>query len=201
MDEFDRIFEIHSECRVLICTQCQFAVVPSHIAKHLKAHHKRLPQHERRNIIARVQSRTDLAQLEREVVYPRVGDPPIANLPVFFDGLSCTGKNATGEPCVYVCRTLQGIQEHCKVEHGWINQQKRGGDARTKRVHTSNKLWECHRTCQRLFLAGSWKRYFEVNGSSPEASTEQRTGRRQDFFRLQAEDVRQLEQDAAEDAN
>ncbi|KAJ9629274.1 hypothetical protein H2203_001644 [Taxawa tesnikishii (nom. ined.)] len=49
------------------------------------------------------------------------------------------------------------MQDHCERQHGWVNGQKRGGDARLKQVHTHNKLWSCDRACQRFFKVGSWQ--------------------------------------------
>ena len=95
------------------------------------------------------------------------------------------------------------MREHCRQKHGWVNQQKRGGDVRAKQVHTSNKIWTEDHTCQRFFKATSWQRYFEVARQNvpPGRSNQPRTDQREDFFRSQEDDVRRAERDAVDDAN
>lgn len=141
MDDFHRLFEVDARCRVLICTGCQYAVVPAHVGKHLRTHHKRLTLEQRRNIISAVDELLILARVPSDVIYPSPSDPPIVNLPVYFDGLKCSGVNPCGVPCLYICRTPRGIREHCEHNHGWVNSQKCGGDARSKHTHAKNKIW------------------------------------------------------------
>ncbi|KAJ9618039.1 hypothetical protein H2203_009313 [Taxawa tesnikishii (nom. ined.)] len=93
------------------------------------------------------------------------------------------------------------MQDHCERQHGWVNGQKRGGDARLKQVHTHNKLWSCDRACQRFFKVGSWQRYFEVQVADLEICGRRRAGHQRDFFRTQEEDILQAERDAASAAN
>jgi len=87
MDEFHRLFTVDSRSRILICTSCQYAVVPAHLSKHLRTHHKRLTLQQRRNIISAVDELSILARVPSDVVYPLPNDPPVANLPMYFDGL------------------------------------------------------------------------------------------------------------------
>jgi hypothetical protein len=147
MDELSRIFIHHVEYRIVVCTTCQFAVVPSQVLQHLKKHHNRLTHQQRRTIAEKVCSLPQLALVESDVIYPRPNQLPIDTLPVFFDGLKCIGKHEDGNACRYMCRTTTGMQKHCKDKHGWVNIQKRGGDVRGKRSHSENKLWECNRAC------------------------------------------------------
>ncbi|KAK0257443.1 hypothetical protein LTR35_018222, partial [Friedmanniomyces endolithicus] len=143
----------------------------------------------------------ELAQVESDVIYPATTDPPVTQLPVYFDGFRCGGRDERGEPCPHICRTPRGIQDHCERHHGWNNEQKRGGNARLKQVHSRNKLWTCHHTCQRFFKVGKWQRYFQVTVHGLDATTEETACQRDDFFRSQKADIAQAERDATEDAN
>jgi len=201
MDELNRIFLAYDEYRIIVCTICQFAVVPSQTEHHLRKHHSRLTHQQRRIVAQKVQSLPQLALVESDVIYPRPDQPPINTLPIFFDGLKCTGKHEDGNACRYMCRTITGIQKHCKDEHGWINIQKRGGDARDKQVHSENRLWECNRACQRFFKVGRWQRYFEVAASGLQDMTEHTTNQKHLFFQAQKEDVKKTASDLAEAAN
>lgn len=131
-----RLLVINDQFRILVCTTCQFAVMPTQIEQHLRQHYKRIAREERRQLIAQIQQSTIIAQIKSEVVYPGCNSAPINGLPVFFDGFRCLATSAQDENCSYVCRSLYGIKEHCKKEHGWINAQSRGGDTRLKHAQS-----------------------------------------------------------------
>jgi hypothetical protein len=201
MNDFHRMFEIDSQHHILICRCCQYAVIPSHVKTHLNTHHKRLSIQQRADLVSRVERSTELAKIHTDVTYPSPTEPPITSLPLFFDGLRCKGTDARGKRCTYVSRTLYRMQEHCKKNHQWVNQQKRGGDSRKKQIHTQNKIWTENHACQRFFKVSTWQRYFEVARQDVRGSEQQQTDQKNDFFRLQEDDVRQAEHDASEDAN
>jgi hypothetical protein len=90
------------------------------------------------------------------------------------------------------------MHEHCYEKHGWVNQQKRGGDVRSKQLHAINKIWTENHACQRFFKTSSWQRYFEV--AHLEGGV-QRKNRVEEFFHTQEDDIQQAEHDAAEDAD
>ena len=71
MDDFNRIFLSYDEYRIIVCTICQFAVVPSQIECHLKKHHSWLTYQQRRIMAQKVQSLPQLALVESDVIYPR----------------------------------------------------------------------------------------------------------------------------------
>lgn len=156
----------------------QIAVIPAQVEEHLRKQHGRLPRQERHEIAERYHNFRNVALVESDVVYPKPSQPPLDTLPIYLDGLKCTGNDIQGQPCLYVCRTPCGIQKHCKEEHNWENKQNRGGDVRTKQTHSANKLWECNRACQRFFKKGKWQRYFEVAASCVEANTEHTTNQK-----------------------
>lgn len=141
MDDPHFPFEIDVYHRVIICLTCQYAVIPSQTKTHLRVYHKRLTLQQRRNIVSKVENIAELAKDHKDVIYPQPHTPPVFGLPVYFDGLKCTETNSQGDVCSYMCRTLHLMQEHCKQKHNWVNRLKRGGDVRTKQLHTSNKIW------------------------------------------------------------
>ncbi|KAM0714674.1 hypothetical protein Q7P37_003053 [Cladosporium fusiforme] len=201
MDDFHRLFEVNPQCRALICVDCQYAVVPAQLNKHLKAHHKRLSLQQRRDIISQVEELSGIARVLSDVVYPSPSDPPITGLPVYFDGLKCEAPGPDGTPCSYICRTPRGMRQHCKQRHGWVNSQKRGGDSRSKQTHASNRIWTVNCACQRLFKVAAWQKYFEVARQATGRSNETQTSHKHDFFRAQEDDVQQAQHDAADEAN
>jgi hypothetical protein len=121
IEEFRRLFEVDLRSRILICTSCQYAIVPTHLSKHLWTYHKRLTLQQRRAIISAVDELSILARVPSDVVYPSLNDPPITNLPMYFDSLKCSSIDSQGVPYSYIYRTLRGIREHCEQKHSWVN--------------------------------------------------------------------------------
>ena len=153
MDDFEQWFQHYPQYRVIICKQCQYAVVPVQMQRHLREHHSRLSVQQRNGMIAKVQSLPDLASTMAEVIYPTPRSDPIPELPVFHDGLRCVGRLPEHRKCRYVCRTVRRIQEHCKQTHQWANNQSRGGNVRMKQTHAAKKLWKVEmQPCLPTFL-------------------------------------------------
>ena len=117
MDEFDRLFTTYPQYRVTICTRCQVAIIPAQVEEHLRKQHSRLSRQQRHDIADKFHRLCDVALVESDVIYPNPSDPPLDALPVYFDGLKCTGNDNQGRLCLYICRTPCGIQKHCKEEH------------------------------------------------------------------------------------
>ena len=109
MNKSESIFEVIATYRVVICIECQFAVVPRQVEEHLRKHHRSLSLQRRRILASEALTASNVAQVETDVVYPKIGQPPIDHLPVFFDGLRCLGQDDQGRDCQYVCRTKYGI--------------------------------------------------------------------------------------------
>jgi hypothetical protein len=158
METFRRLFDHCTDFRVIICTGCKVAVPPGQTQTHLKVHHPSLSVFTRREVVEHVGTLSDLAWKPSDVHIPMPALKVVAALPTFPDGLVCE--------CWYSCRTLQGIQDHCKKVHSWTNIQKRGGDARVKNRHASNRLWKEGQLCQRLFKASGWPAYFVVQAQA-----------------------------------
>lgn len=199
--DFDHLFKINSKHKILICIGCQYAIVPSHLTTHLRVYHPRSTLEQRRNFVTKVEGYSTLANIHEEVVYPTPTDPPVPYLPVFFDGLRCDWVNDREIACSYVCRDLRLMRKHCKQEHGWVNQQKRGGDVRMKSLHTRNKIWTPDCACQRFFKVNSWQKYFEIAKHDETVSPKRQTSLRYKFFRVQEDDIQQAQRDADDDAN
>ncbi|KAK4551607.1 hypothetical protein LTR86_011031, partial [Recurvomyces mirabilis] len=54
------------------------------------------------------------------------------------------------------------MQEHCKVQHQWVNHQRRGGQTKKKQRHIRNGIWNDSISCQRFFEYAQWRRLFAV---------------------------------------
>lgn len=154
MEALNTPFEVDSKHRILVCTRCRYAVRPKHVNRHLKDQHKGISLQQRRDLVTEVATCTELAQVQSDVVYPTARDPPVDALPVYFDGLRCNWTDEQNNICGYICRTPRQIRQHCTQKHGWINQQKRGSNARLKQVHATNSIWTSNYACQQFFKEG-----------------------------------------------
>lgn len=101
---------------VLICTRCQYALVPAVIASHLHEYHK--PELSRKDIerCVRFFSTKRLLsphQVQRIQVPPST--PPIPHLAIHYDGICC--RLCIERP--YICRNTRGMSEHLNKAHGW----------------------------------------------------------------------------------
>lgn len=199
--DFATLFNVKARYGILVCNSCQYAVPPAHVQRHLKDHHKRLTLEQRRSILVEVRTHNELAQSRGDVVYPLPNEPPVDGLPVFFDGLRCNAIDDNGQKCGYICRAPRRIRKHCDQCHGWVNEQKRGGNARLKQVHATNKIWTCNHACQQFFKEGAWKRFFEVSSQHHLSIHCGQKSERQAFFQSQLESIAAAERNASSDAD
>ncbi|CAE7173497.1 DUF3505 multi-domain protein [Pyrenophora teres f. teres] len=167
MELFAQLFEHLPELHVIVCQPCATAIPPAQVVTHLKERHPKVAVATRKSLAAIVHALPDLAWSPGDVRVPKPAKEPIAGLQSRGDGLVCLL-----ERCWYTCISLQGIQKHCKEEHGWVNQQKRGGDMRQKSKHASNRIWRDGQCCQRLFRAVGWPAYVAVETSVEAANLE-----------------------------
>lgn len=86
MDGSDSFLDILPQHRVVICTQCQYAITPSSVKEHLRTNHKRLTLQHRREIIDTVAKNRSLAQTSSEVIYPLPTNLPVQSLPCILMG-------------------------------------------------------------------------------------------------------------------
>ena len=161
-EDFDGIFQHMQRYKIIVCKRCAFAVVPQQFDRHLREHHPQIDKQNRSRIVERVRTLEAVAHNKEDVEYPQASEEPIEGLEVFKDGLQCMGQQ-DGNPCKYVCRTAVGIQKHCRLEHGWVNERGRGGNVRKKEKQALNRMWEDKQWCQRFFEYRQWQRYFVVS--------------------------------------
>ncbi|KAK2736676.1 hypothetical protein CKAH01_18891 [Colletotrichum kahawae] len=144
---------------ILICTLCKYAVVANEVTAHLHNHYQSITA-KARSKVARlvsdipsiIRSQADLQSFQ----YPDSTVKPIAHIaPPQVDRLHCYS-------CRYICRCVQNMQEHCRVEHGWQNDWQKGGNVQKRAIAARDLLWAMGVLCQQFFPshAGSW--WFEV---------------------------------------
>ncbi|KAK0336989.1 hypothetical protein LTR91_023831 [Friedmanniomyces endolithicus] len=171
------------------------------VRSHLRDCHKDLTPEQRSIFVTEAHKLAKLARSKEDVVYPRPSDPPVEEFPLHQDGLRCDSFQPNGQLCGYICRTRRSIQEHCKGEHGWKNQQKRGGHAALKQVHTSKKLWTTDISCETFFRQHGWQHYFQVTVPASFLEPSQRHEAIRSFFASQHEDIDVTRQDTVDAAN
>ena len=145
----ERLLEYNAEHRIIICTQCCYAIQPNALSRHLKDLHH----------IYRGQKRAlldSLAGLElsdpHDITVPGPDSQPVDGLPVD-DGLAC---NSAG--CGHLCITSKRMKRHWVTMHGQSGVE--GINWRFVKLQT--------------FFRGSHLRYFIVNpvDDQPSQSTE-----------------------------
>ena len=178
------------EFQVIICKECQYAVLPSHIESHFIAK----PQHglgkrERQRIANEVAKIDGLISnedaLRGEFQFPQATSKAIAALAKpKRNGIRCTIE-VEGEVCPYVCCSIQQMQEHSWEAHEWKSKQK----GRPKKNRPQNVPWRTGVHCQRFFKQGPKSGYFEVQ--SPEASLASSPGiaSREDQFKAAKQEL------------
>ncbi|PQE08863.1 c2H2-type zinc-finger domain-containing protein [Rutstroemia sp. NJR-2017a BBW] len=116
---------------VIICSECKYAVLPSHIDTHLKDKEKhRAMNIDREHMVAAIQTiqglKTTIAELN-QLIFPPVSNPPIPILQqAWTDGLRCQLHDEDSNPYMYIAYQVRKIQEHCRQVHQWENPQKKG---------------------------------------------------------------------------
>lgn len=175
LEDFDGIFQHIQQYKIIVCRGCAFAVVPQQIDRHLREHHPQVDKQKRSRIAETGRALEAVAHSKEGVNYPQANEEPVEGLEVFNDGLQCMGQR-DGKPCGYVCRTAFGIQKHCRLEHGWMNERGRGGNVRKKGKQALNRMWEDKQSCQRFFEYRQWQRYFVVSQGRPDQEAEEVEG-------------------------
>ena len=108
MKEFNQLFSHLVEYKVVVCIQCESAIVPKQFDIHIRVQHPAISLQQRKQIVEYVKD-LPVAILKQEVSYPNSYDNPIIGLPVFHNGLKCIWQERSGERCGYICQTRQGI--------------------------------------------------------------------------------------------
>ncbi|KAH6628944.1 hypothetical protein F5144DRAFT_492318, partial [Chaetomium tenue] len=99
----------------VICKTCCFACIVDEVTSHLRSHHMSIRAQERTRIATRVK---DIPGILHDQASLREFQRPPATInvipfikPLKIDGLRCN-------ECGFITRTPQGIQGHCRKEHG-----------------------------------------------------------------------------------
>lgn len=161
MDVFTELFEHQRALRVIICKPCAIAIPPAQIATHLRTSHPKVPAALRKNVAANAHALSPLAWHPSDVRLPKPAVTCVAFLRSFSNSFLCSLP-----ACWYVCTTPQKIREHCSKAHGWVGNQRRGGDMKKAQAQPSNRMWQDGQTCQRLFRAVGWPAYVVVQADA-----------------------------------
>lgn len=95
--------------KVIVCTECQYAIQPKAIARHLKEIH-RIRSSERQTFLDYIR-RYELAEHELVMKFTP-GEFPVPLLPVQ-NGLQCQSQG-----CVHLCATEKRMKQHWSSVHG-----------------------------------------------------------------------------------
>jgi hypothetical protein len=112
--------------------------------------------------VKHIEQMSTLARQPEEVVYPLSGDEPVEGLLVYENAYRCLATNTDGMTYPKILCTIGSMQRHCSQQHGWVNEQQRGGHLQLRKKQTANRLWQDSQRCQNFFHVGQWKRYFQV---------------------------------------
>jgi hypothetical protein len=159
MEPFNTLFEYLPSHRIGICKAHYHGVLLSQLSSHLQSGHKELTVATRKAIVLAATAFPDWATSAEEVVYPRPDTPTVAHLPVYKDGFMCQAD--TRGVCSFIVRTLQGIQKHCRDEHGWTNPRKRGRPYQSEEAGSAS--WREGVWCQKYQPSGQLGRLFQVS--------------------------------------
>jgi hypothetical protein len=149
--------------KLIICTECKYAVLPSSVRTHMQDKTKHsVSKAELERIEQEISLLSDLIFTREELndlTFPPVSEPAIPQLRApRIDGMKCQLWNEF-EQCSYISCHLGAIQTHCKKQHNWKNQQQKG----KRRNGTAYDLpWISGIHCQQFFVRSSGSQYFEV---------------------------------------
>ncbi|KJZ71002.1 hypothetical protein HIM_09613 [Hirsutella minnesotensis 3608] len=156
-------FVYSSQLNLVVCIDCKVAIVAMEAKGHLNhlRHRRIFAPSQRNDILDRILSIPDIIKDQAELqqrVPPLPSTNPIPYIkPPMHDGLGCN-------QCPYVVRDIRRMQEHCRTEHSWVNDWKKGGDvARRAREQRESRPWRTGVSCQRLCNWGYGNRWFEVS--------------------------------------
>ncbi|KDN70413.1 hypothetical protein CSUB01_11679 [Colletotrichum sublineola] len=188
-------FVFHPQYSIVICAKCQFAVVGSEVATHLRSHHPSIPTTQRLGITETIRSTAGVIQTQAELATFRYPEPTTEPIPHIAapqpDGIRCRA-------CPYVCRRPQVIQRHCRAEHGWVNEWQKGGNVRRKAKVVREVPWTTGVPCQRFFPSRAGSRWFEVGRGQTTSvnrsgATEEAADDSTNFIRMHEEQEKKFE--------
>ena len=170
--------------RIVVCRECKYGVLPSHIDTHFATKPHKLSKKERQKVEDEVSQIDGLIGNEETLRRSDFTFPPPTSTPIAAlgkpeeNGLQC-------KECQHICCTTRGMRAHQWEEHKWKSKQKRGRPKR--RVHDGDDQvpWRTGVYCQRFFIQGHKSGYFEVQSAeaTPRADTQPEIASRADHFR------------------
>ncbi|KAI8394943.1 hypothetical protein FOFC_21656, partial [Fusarium oxysporum] len=145
-----------------ICKKCKVGFVASEIGNHLNRKHGNISRKEKQRIIQAIAAHASIAKNQDEVkgwlLPPPSINPHEFIKPPRYDGLGCNH-------CIYVVRDMRRMKKHQRVEHGWVNHQKKGRH-RQAQGESQSVPWRTGVQCQQICHWGHGKRWFEVGRHS-----------------------------------
>jgi hypothetical protein len=135
MDTLQDLFEHNRQLRIIVCKSCSIAIPPRHIAAHLRAHHPKTPVEVQLKIAEATHTLPNLAWELHAVYIPTPAAECIATLSCCCNAYTCAFPS-----CWHTCTTLRMMRDHCSKEHGWVGNQRRGGDMKKMQAQPSNQM-------------------------------------------------------------
>ncbi|KAH7142951.1 hypothetical protein B0J13DRAFT_636782 [Dactylonectria estremocensis] len=158
---------------LVVCTQCKCGDLAAQVNSHLlhPRHRRNFTQKQRHNIKTQVLNipgiiKDPASLLQWTLPFPDTDPIPYIKPPMS-DGLGCNA-------CLYVVRGIQRMQEHCRDDHGWVNDWKRGGRVKQRAQQERLVPWRSNVRCQRIFEWGYRSCWFEVGRDRADSSVSSR---------------------------
>jgi hypothetical protein len=154
---------------VFVCKTCEYVIRPREVLRHLQSANHRLPMRTARQIAEVVQT-SDRAHECDAWQPPTMVNTPIANLPVFSDGILCEKDPV----CQFIARSIRTMRYHWRRCHGWVAPTNLGGRRRTQGLPVAEQqIQQFTRIvrCQRAFPSRIGSHYIRVSTLGAEAIT------------------------------
>jgi len=148
-------FQHLTQYQVLLCTACEFCVVPSQVQTHLYHHHPTITAKQRQQIEQQVAGTPGLAHTVDAVVFPGPEERPVPGIPLQNGCFRCT-------QCQWLSSTLKNMQKHCRQVHQWKSGKGKGGSLKNRQAPESSQMWTTGHCCQQLFKTPTWKKWSKV---------------------------------------
>ena len=157
------------EYGVVVCKQCQYAILPSEISSHFE---RKRPHHftkaVRQQITQKVAEIQGLIQDQGELkgcIFPfpiDTAEPVTALGEPKANGFRCTIQNPEGT-CPYISTALRKMRTHYWTEHKWKSTDKGGRRRKSNITQQVQKVpWRSGVKYQRFFKQGAKSGFFEV---------------------------------------
>jgi hypothetical protein len=154
------VLQLDLKFQVLICTRCQYALVPGTINAHLAtAHEEEVAKDERRDCVELWKDQPlQLAKAIQQYDLP-VDTLPIPNLALYHNGIRC----CLCTQLAFVCKRPQHMQRHLTKVHKWINGRKGGRPSKASSVQeTGLAAVTASPVSYQTFHRSNFLRYFQV---------------------------------------